>query len=112
MPRVSARGACENQRVPLTSEYSAEEVDRYRVARAEARQLGYMLFVDETGRSEQTHAASAALVVSGQASIARYLCSQGSLGEAAERAVDILGGIVKNGEDWPANPPSDNVLSG
>ncbi len=77
---------------------------RYKAAGAEAHRLGYMLFVDETGRRHHTHAASAAPILQRQASVARHLCNGTSLADAAERGVNILRGIVERDDPWPRPP--------
>lgn len=75
------------------------DADRVFTARAEAVELGYSLVIIGLPRgSLRSHLAGAPMRKGGDA---RMLAYGQSAGEAAERGVAILRGIVRNGDPWP-----------
>jgi hypothetical protein len=86
----------------MANHISDEDIERIKVARAEAVALGYMLIVDEAPNVEPlTHMAFAGPHVIGQAANARFLTYSTSAADAAEAGLEVLRGIVERGEPWP-----------
>ena len=91
---------------PLESPLSDEDKGRLHSARAEARAMDYILFVESDETEPVTWHAFAALALPRQATMARWLASAASAGDAAEAGVDTLKGIVHGGGEWPERPSS------
>jgi hypothetical protein len=72
---------------------SEEERLLIQACRVEARELGYMLLVDEVPNfGELTHAAFAAPYIPNQPSVGRFLTCGKSAAEAAEVGLELLSG--------------------
>jgi hypothetical protein len=81
---------------------SKSDAARIDAARQAAHQRGYMLLVDQVPNlGALTHAANAAPVVANQPSMGRHLTYGTSAVEAAEAGLDVLVGILDNGDPWP-----------
>jgi hypothetical protein len=82
---------------------SDSDAQRINVARAEARNLGYLLMIEEAlNVAPHTHMALAGPYLGDmQVSHGRFLAYGTSAAEAAEAGLDVLDGIVNRGDPWP-----------
>ncbi len=82
---------------------SPEDAGRINVARRGARMLGYTLLIEDALNVEPlTHMAFAAPYIGEtQPSLGRFLTYSTSAVEAAEAGVDLLRGVVEQGDAWP-----------